>query len=314
MIGREGRIHLELIERFLANLEVGVGAFTSCDVRKGFRLTFEACTTATVHYCLAGRGAIRLKDGRVFQMKQHSFILLPPGVLYSIEANAKSSGHETPLRRLRAPLFKESVPTLQAGHGNPGILTACGEVRIASTAIPGLLSGFDQPIMEHFDEPDRLRDQFVILLAESVHPRLGGRALTEALLKQCFVLLLRRQMERGRVPLPWMAALSDPGLARALQALLERPAERFTVQRLAAIAGMSRSKFALHFAETLGQTPMNLLREIRLQKAREMLATTNLPIAEVAHKTGFSSRSNFSSLFRKTYGMDPSRFRKKTFA
>lgn len=300
---------LDLIEQFLANLEVGVGAFTFCDVRNGCQLAFEACSTATVHYCLAGRGSIRLMDGRVVKLRQHSFVLLPAGVVYSIEGGGKSAPAK-PIRRLRAPLFKESVPTLQAGDGKSGVVTACGEVGVASSSIPGLVSEFDQPLVEHFDGPDGLRNQFVVLLAESARPRLGTRALTEALLKQCFVLLLRRQMEKGRLPMPWMAALADAGLARALEALLERPTERFTVQRLATIAGMSRSKFALRFSEALGRTPMSLLREIRLHKARELLATTNLSVATVAERVGFSSRSNFSYLFHKFLGVDPTRFRK----
>lgn len=304
---------MELIERFLANLEVGVGAFTSCDVRTGCRLTFEACSTVSVHYCLAGRGTVRLKDGRALTLRQHSFALLPAGVVYSIEANRAESEPGVAMRRLSAPLFKESVPILRAGDGRSGILTACGEVGVASKAIPGLFAGFDEPLVEHFDGPDGLRDQFVILLAESARPRLGTRALTEALLKQCFVLLLRRKMERGLLPMPWMAALADSGLARALKALLERPSERFTVERLATIAGMSRSKFALRFSEALGQTPMNLLREIRLQKARELLATTTLSVAEVADKVGFSSRSNFSYLFHKACGVDPTSFRESPF-
>lgn len=302
---------MDLIEQFLANLEVGVGAFTSCDIRAGFRLTFEAASTATVHYCLSGQGTIRLMDGRVLALRRHSFALLPPGVIYSIEARGAKPESTTPIRRIRAPLFKESVPTLRAGDGRAGIVTACGEVGVSSVSIPEFLSGFKQPLLEHFDGPGRLRDQFVILLAESAQPRLGTRALTEALLKQCFILLLRRQMEKRELPIQWMAALTDRGLARALRALMERPAERFTVERLATIAGMSRSKFAVRFAETLGRTPMTLLRDIRLRNAQELLATTDLSIAEIAGKVGFSSRSNFSYLFRKAVGVDPTRFRER---
>jgi hypothetical protein len=62
------------------------------------------------------------------------------------------------------------------------------------------------PIIEQFDGPEGLRDQFIILLAESARPTIGTRALTEALLKQCLILLLRRMIQRGAAPLPWMMA------------------------------------------------------------------------------------------------------------
>lgn len=300
---------MHLIDRFLANMEVGVGAFTSCDIRRGYQLTFEACSTASLHYCLEGHGSMRLNNGSTIAMRPHSFVLLPHGIIYSIGADGSENTSDLPRRRLRAPLFRESVPTIQAGEGEAGILTACGEVGVTAASTPDLFAYLDEPMVEHFDGPDGLRDQFVILLAESARPGIGTRALTEALLKQCLVLLLRRRMDRGTAPVSWMAALTEPGLARALQAIFERPSEPFTVESLASIAGMSRSAFAAHFNHTLGQTPMSLLRSARLRRARELLATTNLPVAQVAHNTGFSSRSNFSQAFRSAYGVDPSGFR-----
>ena len=300
---------MHLIDRFLANMEVGVGAFTSCDIRRGYQLTFEPCSTASLHYCLEGHGAMRLSNGTAIAMRPHSFVLLPHGMIYSIGADGSENNNDLPRRRLRAPLFKESVPTIQAGEGEAGILTACGEVGVTVTSTPDLFTHLREPMVEHFDGPDGLRDQFVILLAESARPGIGTRALTEALLKQCLVLLLRRGMDRGTSPVPWMAALTDAGLARALEAIFERPSEPFTVESLASIAGMSRSTFAAHFNRTLGQTPMSLLRSARLRRGRELLATTNLPVAQIARSTGFSSRSNFSQAFRVAYGVDPSGFR-----
>jgi len=208
---------------------------------------------------------------------------------------------------------RESIPTIQAGDGAPGILTACGEVGVAATSTPDLFARLDKPLVEHFDGPDGLREQFIILLAESARPGIGTRALTEALLKQCLILLLRRKIDRGSPPIPWMTALTDPGLARALQAIFEYSSERLTVEKLASVAGMSRSAFAAHFTRTLGRTPMNLLRSARLRRARELLATTNASVAQIARSVGFSSRSNFSHVFRTAYGVDPTHFRAISF-
>ena len=303
-------VHIsELMERFLAIMEVGVGAFTSCDVRLGHQLAFEACSTASLHYCLSGKGTMRLSNGLTIAMQEHSFVLLPPGIVYTIAANESEQNDGSPHPRLRAPLFRESIPTIQAGEGQAGILTACGEISIAATSPSDFFAQLASPIVEHFDEPGGLRNQFVILLAESLRPGIGTRALTEALLKQCLILLLRRQIDRGTPPVPWMAALTDPGLARALQAILERSRERFTVEALASIAGMSRSAFAVRFAEVFGQTPMGLLKSVRLHHARELLVMTNKPIDQIAHSVGFASRSNFSHAFRMAYGIDPTKFR-----
>ena len=303
---------MKLVDRLLANMEVGVGAFSLCDVRTGHQLTFKAAPTASVHYCLAGQGQIRLRDGPVILVRQHSFVVLPPKVVYSIGANDYEE-HGLPHQLLRAPSFYESVPTIQAGDGQLGILSVCGEIETQVSGTLNLFANFDKPLVEQFDPGENLENQFVVLLAESARPGLGARALTEALLKQCLVLLLRRSINRGEVAIPWMTALTNPGLARALQAMLERPSERFTVETLAQLAGMSRSAFAARFSQALRQTPMNLLRSARLRRARELLVTTNLPIAQIAKNVGFLSRSNFSNAFRVAYGVDPRTFRAESF-
>jgi transcriptional regulator GlxA family with amidase domain len=110
-----------------------------------------------------------------------------------------------------------------------------------------------------------------------------------------------------------MSAMAEPGLARALQAMLECPSKRFTVEALASIAGMSRSAFAARFTQAFGRTPLNLLKSERLRRARELLATTNAPVDQIARTVGFSSRSHFSHAFRTAYGVDPSNFRAVAF-
>lgn len=76
------------------------------------------------------------------------------------------------------------------------------------------------------------------------------------------------------------------------------------------IAGMSRSAFAAAFRRAFGQPPMNLVKLVRLRRAGELLVSTALPVADVAKRVGFSSRSNFSHAFSQLHGMDPSRFRR----
>ncbi len=308
---------VQLLERFLASFDVGVAAFTSCDVRQGWQLVFEPSQSASLHYCLAGTGTMSVGNGPPIAVERHSFILLPPRVAYSFEAGGvRTNEYRGSLRhgRLQARASEESVPTIRAGDGDEGLLTACGEVRFAHTWAVDLFAGLAMPIVERFDGPDGLRDQFVMLLAEGARPRIGTRALTEALLKQCLVLLLRRQLEHDAKPLPWLAALADRRLAAAMAALLEHPSEPFTVEGLARIAGMSRSAFAAQFAAIFGQSPMRLLKEVRLRRAGELLVTTTLPVEAVARNVGFAGRSNFSRAFRQLFGADPSAFRASSSA
>jgi AraC family transcriptional regulator, activator of mtrCDE len=293
-------------------MEVGVASFTAFDIRAGHALEFLSSQSANVHYCLVGNGSMKVRNFATIELRQHSFVLMPAKFSYSIGAEGINSSVATAGGLIRPPLFRETVPMIHAGDGEPGILTACGEISVAVSSSPDLFA-LDKPIVEHFDGQEGLENQFIILLAESARPGIGTRALTESLLKQCLILLLRRKIERGETPLPWMAALAESGLSKALRAILERPADHFSLESLASIAGMSRSAFASHFTRAFGRTPMALLKSERLRRARERLATSNASIEQIAHSVGFPSRSHFSREFRSTYGVDPTKFRSAPF-
>jgi len=95
-----------------------------------------------------------------FRIRKHTFVLLPPGVVYSVGSAGKQPKGAFRRRRFRAPLFAGSVPIIRAGEGKTGIVTACGKVSVR----PGvnLFGALSSPIVEQFDGPEGLRDQFVI--------------------------------------------------------------------------------------------------------------------------------------------------------
>lgn len=189
------------------------------------------------------------------------------------------------------------------------MVTACGMLRASWGGALGLFDQLEEPIIESFAGPEDLSTSFQTLLAELGAPQVGTRALTEALLKQCLVLLLRRKLERNGPALPWLVALHDPRLARVAMMLLERPAEPHTLGSLAAMAGMSRTTFAERFTGAFGRAPMQFLKEARLQCAARLLESTDLPIEAVAERVGYGSRSYLSRAFRAAYGVGPRTFR-----
>ena len=134
--------------------------------------------------------------------------------------------------------------------------------------------------------------------------------MTSALMSQCLVQLFRRLSEESGDQIPWLSALSDPRLARALDRILDDPAADHTVESLAETASMSRSAFAEHFQAVFDRTPMNLVTNVRMQRAAQVLQQNqSLSIDEVAARVGYSSRSHFSRAFKQHYGVAPADFR-----
>ncbi len=130
-------------------------------------------------------------------------------------------------------------------------------------------------------------------------------------MKACMVLVLRQSISGAGPPIGSLQALSDPRFGKVLDAVLDRPADRHTVETMASLAGMSRSTFAAQFKTTFAMTPGDFISKTRLYHAARLLRSTPLPVKLIAATAGFASRSHFSRVFRAAYGTDPTLFRER---
>jgi PAS domain S-box-containing protein len=99
-----------------------------------------------------------------------------------------------------------------------------------------------------------------------------------------------------------------PGLASVVRTMTERYDEPLTVPAL--LAGLSVSQFERRFRARFGVAPLRYLTEVRLDAARQLLATTSLPIIDVALRTGFGDQSHFTHRFTRAVGLAPGRYRR----
>jgi AraC-like DNA-binding protein len=80
---------------------------------------------------------------------------------------------------------------------------------------------------------------------------------------------------------------------------------------LAAAAGVSKYHFLRCFTATYGKTPALYLTERRIERAQDLLRSTNLTVTEVCMLVGYSSLGSFSSRFRALVGVSPSAYQAK---
>ncbi len=102
----------------------------------------------------------------------------------------------------------------------------------------------------------------------------------------------------------------DSRVARAIELLCEDVSRTLSLEELARRCGLSRSRLARLFRIQVGTSPLAFLEAQRLQRAREALAHTSLPLAEIADKTGFSSPFYLSVRFKKAFGASPRDYRR----
>jgi AraC-like DNA-binding protein len=91
----------------------------------------------------------------------------------------------------------------------------------------------------------------------------------------------------------------------------EHFAERISMARMAALAGLSSTHFNRRFQQLLRMTPMTYLHTVRVQSARRLLSSTQQPLADIAAETGYTDQSHFTRSFRQTTGMTPAEYRKR---
>lgn len=194
-----------------------------------------------------------------------------------------------------------------------------GTYRFPSVAIPrAWAEGF---LGEAVDDPARRLGALAHLVAEDAQVaallrRLARDAaprepdpLDDLHADQALGFILTALVRRAGLPDTRTETLPAWRLRRVLALVEERLAERLTLDDLAGAAGLSRFHFGRAFREATGQTPIAFLQERRLDRARDLLRGTRLPVGEVARRAGFGSASRFGEVFRRETGTTPARWR-----
>ena len=100
---------------------------------------------------------------------------------------------------------------------------------------------------------------------------------------------------------------------RAKEFINNHFAEDIKVENMANAVNMSPTYFSKQFKAVTTFSPYEYLQSIRLAKAKELLLKTDLPVLEIAYRTGFNSDANFIYFFKNETGISPLKFRKMTY-
>jgi AraC-like DNA-binding protein len=88
-------------------------------------------------------------------------------------------------------------------------------------------------------------------------------------------------------------------------------AEPISMEAMARLAGLSSTHFNRRFRQLLRMTPMQYLRTVRTQAARNLLTTTSRSLAEIAVEVGYTDQSHLTKRFREVTGMTPAAYRRQ---
>ncbi|HEY9284192.1 MAG TPA: helix-turn-helix domain-containing protein, partial [Pyrinomonadaceae bacterium] len=167
-----------------------------------------------------------------------------------------------------------------------------------------------------FRSPAVTGDARLAALAETLAAELrdqdaGHEIVLDALVEQLLVNLLRRhanisrrdELELSRV------GLVDRRVRRAVELMHARLDRELPLEELAAAAYLSPFHFARIFKKATGASPHAYLAALRIERAQQLLAATDLSVTEIGSRVGYQSPSHFGKAFRQATGLTPRAFR-----
>ncbi len=180
------------------------------------------------------------------------------------------------------------------------VLRAASESRLSSSV----------NVIEKYSPSDPVISSIgMALLAEVGSKGLSGRLYAESLANVLAVHLLRYYTAAGSDPQRFTGGLSGQRLRQVMAFIGDNYTSDLKLAELARVAEMSSFHFAREFKRTTGTTPHQYLIKFRIERAKALLAESEMPLVEVGLQSGFSHQSHLNRLFRRFTGTTPQAYR-----
>ncbi len=304
---------MELLQEALPSLKIKEAAYTRVEALAPWGLDFIPYHHTKFGIVSEGVCHIDLKNGEPpVRLARGSCYLLTRGDAFRLRDAALS--HATPFEHLLQHLQGRLLRW--GGDGDKTTIIG-GRFIFASNRYPHLLDLL--PPLIHFTVSEQelrgLVSTIELLGNETSHPSSGSNIMVDRLADLFFIQSLRAYWRSdAQQQVGWIGAVADEKLSRALGAMHKQPGHPWTLETLAAQAGMSRAVFAARFKTKLGIAPIAYLTRHRLQQAQQLLQHPSQSIAQISAQVGYSSEAAFNKAFRRQFGVPPGAFRQQLTA
>ncbi|MFD8249056.1 AraC family transcriptional regulator [Nocardia sp. NPDC059691] len=313
---------MDVLSDLLHRARVGNTEVRQLIQRPPWSLTFAASghPALAVVAVLGGPAHLRLDDA--FTTK----VPVPEGGIAVVKTTRGYTVADSPTTPPQI-LIEEGRKVVLDHSREPGALRNMGP-RTYGDGLPGATTVLRGSFVLHGDVGERVLDLLPpvavvpagsrtsaalhLLTTEAARDEPGQDAVLHRLLDLVLVLALRAWWAApGATPPGWYHAMIDPRIGRALHALHNDPAHRWTVAALAEEANMSRASFSARFTALLGRPPLTYLTDWRMTLAADALRDTDATVATIAHQVGYHDAFAFSVAFKRARGAGPSAWRRQ---
>jgi AraC family transcriptional activator of mtrCDE len=262
---------------------------------------------AVYHVVLDGACTVLRQGHAPLELAAGDLFFLPRGDAHVLSIKARAPGAAKAEMETR----HNGAVTVQSNCGghDPGVDLLCGRFLYAPRAL--LIDVLPNAVRVSFTRASApyLDPLVQTMRREAEDAQLGAPSIVTALSTALFTMVLRAWLADQPSLSGVLGLLANRRLGASIIAMLERPAEPWTLEMLAREAAMSRATFMRAFSAHSESSPLALLSHVRMQLASTMLTQTRKSIADVAADVGYQSEAAFSKRFKELYGVAPGRFR-----
>lgn len=288
----------DLLSTILRAYNLRAGIYEHPSVCGDYQFGTAGDGNAGFHLLGSGSCWVHLAQGEPIQLHAGDLIVLPQDSWHVLRPNDE-------------PPDDRGMRQTQEGDGEFTSLL-CGHFDFDSGRRNPILDALPETVViRAADAGDRLKHLSKLMLIEVETHDPGHAPVLDRLADTLFVMVIRHHVyfsgaeQRGLI-----AALADPRLRKALDAMHQRPAENWTLERLASEAAMSRSVFAQRFNEVVGSTPIDYLTRWRMVQAERMLRDPRASVAGVMEEVGYQTEAAFRKAFKRVHGYGPGKLRR----
>jgi AraC-like DNA-binding protein len=309
-LGRASMCHKlpqnDLLSEVLRDLRLARASYGRSELTAPWGIAVPFREGVRFHAVLDGHCWIRAKNLRPLLLEKGDVLLLPHGTEHTM--SDLPARRPLPLADAKPALIGNGTYELKSGGNGARSLIVCCTIGFEGPTANPLLELLP-PVMHvrHADHGNADLSSLLAMMASEVEgQRIGSATVMARLADIVMTQVIRAWVEARPDELTgWLAAVQDPQIGAALARIHRSPGEDWTVERLAALAGLSRSRFSLRFRRLLSVSPARYLLQWRLRLAASWLRNGYMPLSQVASELGYESEASFSRAFKRFMGVSP---------
>lgn len=266
---------MDKLSEVLTNFSISAGVFYAGNLCGLSNFSPEGVEQGHLHLLQSGRIKVTDHNGKSIEVDEPAVLFFPRPTQHRLMAEERDN----------AQIVCASVH-YGTGTSNP-----------LANALPAFM-------IIKLNQAKDLQTATELLFKEAFTDESGRLAMMDRLTEVFIIHLLRHAMNKRLVETGMLSGLSHPQLSKVIKAIHRHPENNWSLEMLAEIANMSRSKFAELFREHVGQTAGDYLLEWRIALSQNLLKKGK-PVGVVANEVGYENASALARAFRKKTGSSP---------